>query len=60
MFKSKRTVDETIKYFEQLSYGYEVQAHRTEDKLNKSWLAGKAEAYGVAAFELKRNMERPA
>lgn len=57
---SKRTVEETIKYFEQLSYGFEVQAHRTEDKLKKAGYAAKAEAYELAAFELERNMERPA
>lgn len=49
----KRTIQETIKYFEYLSHRYAVEAHRNGCEATKA----KAEAYEIAAFELKNNME---
>ena len=51
----KRTVQETIEYFEQLAS--EKKFHREQDELTKAQYAAKAEAYELAAFELKRNCD---
>ena len=51
--KSKRTKQETIKYFKQLAHEFDVIAQRNNDLIAK----GKAEAYQLVAFELERNME---
>ena len=48
-----RSKEETIKYFKQLAYSFEVEAHRNKDLIAK----GKAEAYELAAFELEHNMK---
>lgn len=54
---SKRTKQETIEYFNQLSWEYEKSAAREEhDKIAKAKYEAKAEAYKIAAFELTHNM----
>lgn len=53
----KRTVQETIEYFEQLASEFEKKSHREQDELTKAQYAAKAEAYELAAFELKRNCD---
>lgn len=52
MERTYRTKEETIKYFKQLAFEFEVKAHRENDLIAK----GMAEAYELAAFELERNM----
>jgi hypothetical protein len=54
MERSYRTKEETIKYFKQLSFEFETEAHQNNDDL---FLEGKAEAYRLAAFELEHNMK---
>lgn len=49
----KRTKQETIEYFRYLAYVFSIQARRQ----NSEFLRGKAEAYEMAAFELKYNLE---
>ena len=53
----KRTVQETIEYFEQLASEFEKKFHCEQDELTKAQYAAKAEAYELAAFELKRNCD---
>ena len=53
MKKIFRTKDETIKYFKQLAFEFEKEAHRN----NNDILKGKAEAYELSAFELEHNMK---
>lgn len=48
----KRTKEETIKYFKDLAFNYEIKARRENDVVAES----KAEAYKLAAFELEHNM----
>lgn len=48
----KRTVQETIEYFEQLASEFEKKSYREQDELTKAQYAAKAEAY-----ELKRNCD---
>lgn len=58
--RAKRTKQETIEYFKHLSCWFEVESHRLEAGgrlLDAAESHGKAEAYGLAAFELERNME---
>lgn len=55
---SKRTVEETIKYFELLASEYDKQAARKQDEIAKAQCIAKAEAYELAAFELKHNMQQ--
>lgn len=50
---SKRGKQEMIEYFRNMANSFAVQAHR----LNSEFLRGKAEAYEMAAFELKYNLE---
>ena len=50
---SKRSKQEMIEYFRNMANSFAVQAHR----LNSEFLRGKAEAYEMAAFELKYNLE---
>ena len=45
----KRTVRETIEYFEQLASEFEKKSHREQDELTKAQYAAKAEAYELAA-----------
>lgn len=52
MKRTYRTKDETIRYFEILSNEYEKEAHRNGDN---PVLLAKAEAYEMAAYELKNN-----
>lgn len=54
MTRTYRTKDETIKYFEMLADEYEKQAHRNGDD---PIAYAKADAYRLAAFEVKNNME---
>ena len=54
MENSKRTIEETIKYFKDLAYHFEVIAHRNNDLIAK----GKVEAYTLAAFELEKNLKQ--
>jgi len=51
--KTYRTKTEMIDYFKKLAYAFEVEAHRTGNKVAK----GKAEAYELAAFELEHNLK---
>lgn len=53
---SKRTKQETIEYFKELSYEYEKMAAREFNDFDKIEYETKAEAYELAAFELERNM----
>ena len=53
----KRTVEETIKYFELLASEYEKKAVREQEEMAKAKYAAKAEAYELAAFELQHNMQ---
>ncbi len=60
----KRTIEETAKYLKDLAEAFESQADE-ELKLNGDTgryelLLGKSDAYGLAAFELERNMESAA
>ncbi len=52
-----RTKQETIEYFEWLQYEYEKIAARTDDETERMHAEAKADAYNIAAFELKHNME---
>lgn len=57
MERTYRTKEETIKYFEQLSYEFEKQAHKYSDEPEASAVfRAKAESYELAAFEVERNM----
>ena len=49
----KRTKQEMIEYFRNVATVFAIEAHR----MNSEFLRGKAEAYGMAAFELKYNLE---
>lgn len=51
------TNQETREYFEQLASEFEKKFHREQDELTKAQYAAKAEAYELAAFELKRNCD---
>lgn len=53
MERTYRTKEETIAYFKQLSFEFEKQAHRNNDKIAQA----KAEVYELAAFELAHNMK---
>lgn len=53
----KRTKAETIAYFKELAYHFEVKAHRAENLEEKNRYSGKSEAYKMAAFEIERNMK---
>jgi len=53
MERTYRTKEETIKYFKQLAWDFETEAHRNNDLIAQ----GKAEAYKIAAFELEKNMQ---
>ena len=53
----KRTVQETIEYFELLAREFAKKSHREQDELAKAQYAAKAEAYELAAGELKRNCD---
>lgn len=53
MSKRYRTKEETIEYFKELSHHFEVLAHRENDLVSR----GRADAYEMAAFELKRNID---
>lgn len=53
----KRTVEETVEYFEQLASEYDKQASRKQNELTRAQNAAKAEAYELAAFELQHNMQ---
>jgi hypothetical protein len=57
MKKTYRTKQETIKYFRQVAFEYEKEAHRNGDKIAKEVARGKAEAYELAAFHIEKNME---
>ena len=50
---SKRSKEDTIKYFKLLAFEF----RKTADRDHSDEARGKAEAYEVAAFELERNME---
>ena len=52
-----RTKAETIEYFEQLQFGWEKIAARTDNEDERIRAEAKADAYYIAAFELKHNME---
>lgn len=54
---AKRTVEETIEYFELLASEFEKKAARERDELAKVQYTAKSESYELAAFELKRNMQ---
>lgn len=54
---AKRTVMETIEYFELLASEFGKKASREQDGIAKTQHAAKAEAYELAAFELKHNMQ---
>lgn len=49
----KRTKQEMIEYFRNVATVFAIEAHR----MNSEFLRGKAEAYEMAAFELKYNLE---
>lgn len=53
----KMTKAETIAYFKELAYHFEVKAHRAENPDEKNRYSGKSEAYKIAAFELEHNMK---
>lgn len=57
MERTYRTKEETIKYFEELSNNFSVLAHRENDPVKSAIWRGKSEAYEMAAFEIKTNME---
>lgn len=57
MERTYRTKQEIIKYFEELSNKFSVLAHRESDPIKSAIWKGKAEAYELAAFEIKTNME---
>ena len=52
-----RTKAEQIEYFEWLQFEYEKIAARTDDEDERIRAEAKADAYHIAAFELKHNME---
>ena len=54
----KRTVEETVEYFELLASKYDKLAARMQGEMAKAQCIAKAEAYELAAFELKRNMHQ--
>ncbi len=54
--KELRTAEETVGYFEQLADHFEKLAEREENALARERWIGKAEAYELAAFEVKENM----
>lgn len=54
----KRTVEETIEYFELLASEFGKKADREQDELAKAQHAAKSEAYELAAFELQHNMQQ--
>lgn len=57
MERTYRTKEETIKYFKQISFECEREAHRSDDEKVKIRERARAEAYELAAFELEHNMK---
>ncbi len=56
---SKRTKQETIDYFKELSWYFRGEARKGEKDGNigqMRYCKGKADAYEIAAFEMERNM----
>ena len=53
----KRTKQETIEYFKFLEREFYKKFVRSEDEKEKIEALAKSEAYGLAAFEIERNME---
>lgn len=54
---TKRNKLETIEYFKQLSYDYELKGNRENDIVEKEKAFAKSEAYELTAFQLENNME---
>lgn len=52
-----RTKQETIEYFELLQFEWEKIAARTDDETERVRAEAKADAYYIAAFELRHNTE---
>ena len=57
--KDKRTKEQTISYFRQLSHSFGLDAHRVDRSsvTHSTGSAIRAECYELAAFELDRNMQ---
>lgn len=55
--RTYRTKEETVELFRKYRTEFETIAQRETDPIIKSFLRGKAEAYGIAAFEIDTNME---
>lgn len=52
----KMSIEVATAYFKRLAESYEICASVTDDELQKEYYSAKAEAYGLAAFELEHNV----